>query len=111
METKVFISGKERKLRNNALIPRKYRNTFGRDLIFDMNKLVTSYKETPELANTEVLENITFLMLKEAGEDVGETVEEFLASLENIFDLYNVLDDVVNLWAAGNKTTATSKKK
>lgn len=111
MDKKVIVSGREMTLRNNALIPRKYRNMFGRDLMFDMKKLHEDYKAGKESISTEVLENVTFLMFKEAKEDVGETVEEFLASIDDLVELYELIGDVVDIWGAGLKTTAKPKKK
>lgn len=112
MDKIVTIQGQERTLRCNALLPRKYRHTFGRDLIADMNGLVKKFKASDGAEfNTEVLENLTWLMLREAGEEVGSTPDEWLAGIDDAAELYSLLPDVVALWGAGIHTTAIPKKK
>ena len=128
MKKKVTLCGKACTLENNALLPRRYRNQFGRDLIVDMKTMVDAYQkdranfntEVLEMDayqkdranfNTEVLENISWLMLKEAGEQVGENPEEWLASLDDTFAVYEIIGDVVELWGKGRETTSKPKKK
>lgn len=112
MDKKVTIGGREQTLRNNALLPRKYRHFFGRDLISDMNALVKKFKASNgEEFNTEVLENLTWLMLREAGEEVGANPDEWLASLDSAVEVYELLPEVIELWGAGVQTTSVPKKK
>lgn len=111
MKRTVSFNGKECTIVNNALLPRKYRHQFGRDLIVDMQKMADSYKSNPDAVNTDVLENITWLMLKEGGEDVCGTVEEWLASLDDTFAIYEIIEDVLGLWVNGRVTTSAVKKK
>ena len=111
MKRTVSFIGKECTIVNNALLPRKYRHQFGRDLIVDMQKMADSYKSNPDAVNTDVLENITWLMLKEGGEDVGGTVDEWLASLDDTFAIYEIIEDVLGLWVNGRVTTSAVKKK
>lgn len=112
MDKVVTISGAECTLRANALLPRKYRHFFNRDLIADMNKLVKKYKETDGADfDTEVFENLTWLMLREGGEDVGNDPEEWLASIDDMLEVYQVLPEVVSLWSSTLQTTSVPKKK
>ena len=111
MKKTVIMSGRKCTLENNALLPRRYRNQFGRDLVVDMQKMMDAYKKDPSNFNTEVLENITWLMLKAGGEDVGENPEEWLAGLDNAFAVYEIIGDVVELWGKGRETTSIPKKK
>ena len=111
MRKTVMINGQELAIETNALLPRQYRNQFGRDLIVDMQAMVDTYKNDKAGFSTEVLENITWLMMKEAGEDVGETPEEWLAGLDDAFAIYEVIGDVVELWGRGRQTTSKPKKK
>ena len=111
MTKTVSMSGKEDTIENNALLPRQYRHQFGRDLIVDMQKLADAYKKDPYEINTEVLENISWLMLKAGGEQVGENPEEWLAGLDDTFAVYEIIEDVVGLWVEGRKTTSRPKKK
>lgn len=111
MKKQVTLNGKPVTLENNALLPRRYRNQFGRDLIVDMQTMMTNYKKDPSAFNTETLENITWLMLKEGGEQVGENPEEWLAGLDDAFAVYEIIGDVVELWGKGRETTSRPKKK
>lgn len=110
MKKTVTLCGNPVTLVNNALLPRRYRNRFGQDLLVDMQEMVDAYKEKKDF-KPEVLENITWLMLKEGGEQVGETPEEWLAGLDDPFCIYEIMGDVVALWNAGRKTTSVPKKK
>ena len=121
MNKNIEINGKELLIVSNALLPRQYRYHFGRDLIVDMRKLAKSYvkTETPEGiqyvltddADTSILEQISWLMLKAGGNEVGETIEEWLMSIEDVFDLYRIESACMELWRDSEKQTATLKKK
>lgn len=110
MTKTVKIAGRDMQLCANALLPRKYRHAFGRDLITDMQALVKAYNAGGE-QDYELFENLAWLMLKEGGEDVGATPEEWLATIDDSFEIYNIMPEVVSLWAQNQKTTARSKKK
>ena len=94
MKKTLTLCGKPVTIENNALLPRTYRHTFGRDLVVDMQALAKQYKDNPTDLNTEVLENITWLMLKAGGEQVGENHEEWLATLDDTFAVHKVVSQV-----------------
>lgn len=111
MKKKVTFCGKEMTLECNALLPRTYRHTFGRDLIQDMKKMVDEKSKGAEIINVEPLENITYLMFRAAGEDVGDSVESWLESIDDSLAIYTVMNDVTDLWLSSQKTTSKPKKK
>lgn len=111
MIKRITIDGIDRKLCNNALLPRRFRNQFGKDLIIEMENIAKTAKKDPQAVNFEVLENLTWLMLKEAGEDVGESPEEWLASINDLLGFYKIMPEVAAFWQSGTTTTATPKKK
>lgn len=135
MRKKITIEGKTRTLDANALLPRQYRKEFGRDVIVDMKKLLGGIQLTADalkrarkdpdglaaelLADPDaldqldvsVVENLAWLMLKAGGEDVGESVEDWLASLQDFMTIYNIMPEIVDLWLSSQKTTAKVKKK
>lgn len=127
IEKKIIIDGKPARLRSSALIPKLYRAYFGRDMVKDMRQLAKAYKTLKDLPkdateeereeaqlsviDLEIFENVSWIMLKHGGENVGENPEEWLDSLNGIFSVYEILPTVLELWAANNKTTSVPRKK
>lgn len=112
MDKIVELGEKSMTLRANALLPRKYRHLFNRDLISDMRKLHDDYrKSNGETFDPEVFENLAWLMFREGGESVGGSPEEWLAGMDDMMALYRILPVVVELWGANLQTTAKPKKK
>lgn len=126
MEKKVMIGGKEYRMRASALIPRLYRFKLGRDMVADMNQLTKSYqkilnsKNASEeekrdaqfsVADLTIFENVAFMMVKHAGEDIPDTPEEWLDSIEGVFSIYEILPDILSLWSANNAQTSVPGKK
>lgn len=118
----------ERKMVANALLPRLYRYHFNRDLISDMVTLRAAYSK--KLAAMEagaseeekaaaqfsaldltVFENVAWVMMKAAGEEVKETPDEWLENVAGVFSIYEIMPTVLKLWDIGNATTAKPKKK
>ena len=104
MTKTAIIGGKEYRMRASALTPRLYRAFFKRDIIRDMQGLITVYNKVVEvqkkedateeeqnavsmelLDHLEVFENTAWLFCKEAGEVVGDSPEEWLDSIEGVF--------------------------
>lgn len=110
MTKTITIDGKPTQITANALLPKQYRAKFGRDLISDMKGLVDAYNKDGSF-DTDVLERLTWLMLRAAGNDVGDSPDEWLGSLDSVFGLYEILPDVIGLWTAGTQTTSSAKKK
>lgn len=122
MENYIDLGEKRVKIVCNALLPRLYRFHFGRDLIADMRKMAKSYKrvgenedgtpiyEIDENADFSAAENLAFIMLKQGGEDVGDTIDEWLGTI-SISDLYKLEQACFELWRASERQTSTAKKK
>ena len=75
-------------------------------------------EEILENINLEFVENITWLMLRAAKNENGEcindvknTTEEWLASMDESMAVYYVMDDVITLWIGSQKRTSIPKKK
>lgn len=118
IEKKVTIEGREYTFRSSALLPRIYRAKFGRDMVKDMRTLAKAFKETQgdedkmlDYTDLEIFENLAWLMLKYAGEQVGETPEEWLENLDGAFSVYEAFPVIMELWHLENKTTSVPKKK
>ena len=122
MENYIDLGEKRVKIVCNALLPRLYRFQFGRDLIADMRKMAKAYKRVGETedgkpiyeiddnADFSAAENLAYIMLKQGGEDVGETIDEWLETI-SISDLYMLEQACFELWRASEHQTSTAKKK
>ena len=111
MRKTIALCGKQYEIESNALLPRNYRREFGRDMIRDMQILVDDYNKDHNDVNMEILENVTWLMLKAAGNDVGSSCDEWLVTLDDVMAVYFVSGEVMDLWIRGQKTTSRPKKK
>ena len=126
MTKTVTIDGKEFRMRASALTPRLYRAFFKRDMIRDMQNLLTAYnklltlpedatEEEKNAANLkildflEVFENVAWLFCKEGGEQVGNSPEDWLDSIEGMFSIYEAMPSIIELWI-DNQTTTSSPK-
>ena len=122
MDKYIDLGEKRVKMACNGLLPRLYRYHFGRDLIIEMRKMAKAYKlvgtkedgspeyEIAEDADFSAAEQLTWLMLKQGGEDVGDTIEEWLADID-ILTLYTLEQAAFTLWRDSERTTAKPKKK
>lgn len=118
VEKKVNIDGREWTFRSSALIPKLYRARFGRDMVADMRQLAKAYKAAKddeermlEAFDLEIFERAAWIMLKHAGEDVGEDPDEWLEELDGPFSVYEALPAILELWNLNNKTTSKPRKK
>lgn len=126
MEGIIQIGEKQIKMRASALVPRLYRFTFGRDMLQDMNTLEKAFRkcsELPEDATEQmkrdaqlsvldltIFENVAYIMARHADPDaVPTSMEDWLDGFE-MFSVYEVLPQILQLWGLSNKTTAEPKK-
>ena len=127
MERTVMIDGKSVRMRASALIPRLYRFKFRRDMVADMNRLRRAYEKAvklPENATDEeredaqlsildltIFENVAYIMIKHAGEDIPDTPDEWLEGISGIFSIYEIMPVILELWEGNKATTSIPKKK
>ena len=123
----IEIDGRPVVFKASAALPRVYRLKFGRDIFEDIAKLKTetdaerakqkSVKNggspeaselSPETLN--LFEDVAYTMAKHADESVPDTVEEWLDGFD-VFSIYFILPQIVELWRLNEKTTVTPKKK
>ena len=115
LEKTVNISGTEVRFRSSAAIPRLYRIKFKRDIFKDLSKLEASYKgkttgdgEIP-IEDLEIFENVAYIMAWHADPTIPGTIEEWLDEFE-MFSIYQVLPEILDLWGANLVTDIESKK-
>ena len=109
MEKTILIDGREVRFKATANTPRLYRLKFRRDMLQDMAKLANQYSkgkiDIPELT---VFENVAYIMALQADAQIGE-VSDWLDDFR-IFDIYEVLPQLLELWGMNMETTIESKK-
>lgn len=126
MERTIVVNDKEIRMRASALIPRLYRFKFGRDMIKDMMTLRKAYnrvKKLPENATEEereeaqlsemdltIFENVAYIMAKHADASLPDSPDEWLDGFE-MFSIYEVLPQILELWGVSTATTSIPKKK
>ena len=114
-EKSVVISGKEVRFRSSAAIPRLYRIKLKRDIFKDLTKLEKSYKgktddgEEMQIEDLEIFENVAYIMAWHADPTIPGTIEEWLDEFE-MFSIYQVLPEILDLWGANLVTDIESKK-
>lgn len=117
MDSIVRIDDKDVKFRATARTPRLYRMIIGRDMITDINKLKEAYDKRKKkgedlgIDDLRIFEDTAYVMARHANPDMEEkTADEWLDSF-NMFSIYEILPEILNLWAINTRTTSTSKKK
>ena len=112
----VVISGKEVRLRSSAAIPRLYRIKFKRDIFKDLTKLEKSYKgktddgEEMQIEDLEIFENVAYVMAYHADNSIPASIEDWLDQFD-MFSIYEVLPQILELWGENLVTDVTSKKR
>lgn len=114
MDRLIEIDGKKVGFRATALTPRLYRHWRGRDVLVDIAKLnqamLKAKDEDLSIADLEVFEDLAWVMAKQYDKDVPETPEEWLDTFDT-FLIYDILPEIIDLWAENQVTTSESKKK
>ena len=112
----IEIDGRMVPFKASATVPRLYRLKFGRDIFADIDKLIeaTQGGDAEESALTieslTIFEDVAYTMAKYADDSVPDTPEEWLDGF-NVFSIYFILPQIVELWRLNNQTAVESKKK
>lgn len=127
MDRIIRIDGKDVKFRATALTPRLYRRILLRDMIRDMNQLRKAYNKAATISkdateeekqeaqlstiDLEIFENAAYIMARHATpDDIVPTPDEWLDGF-NMFSIYEILPQLLELWAMNEAQTSTAKKK
>ena len=111
----VKIGDKEVTFKSSAAIPRMYRIRFKRDIFKDLTKLEKSYKDKDdgtkelEIEDLEIFENVAYIMALHADPDIPDTIDEWLDEFE-MFSIYEVLPEILELWGSNLFTDVTPRK-
>ena len=115
MTKTIEIDGKQVEFKASAAIPRIYRMKYGRDIFVDLDKANKEMQSNREensgisIQTLEAFEDIAYLMAKHADPSIPDTAEEWLADF-NVFSIYMVLEQIIELWNLSELTQAIAKK-
>lgn len=115
----ITIDGKAVQFRASAAVPRMYRIRFRRDIFRDLLSLQKDIQTDGEsggaeesaivLDHLEIFENIAYVMAKHADPSIPGSPDEWLDGFST-FSIYEVLPELLDLWAANMETQVASKK-
>lgn len=103
MKKTVKISGKEYFMQSSAFTQFKYKDVTGRKLLDDLMKLqkLSDLDETAMLNGiddlTETLLQITYVMIEEADSSQVKSYDDFLKSIDNLFEDPTWMNEVIEL--------------
>lgn len=115
IKREIEICGRTVPFRSSATIPRLYRAKFKRDIFKDLSKLETSYKKKKskdtdfQIEDLEIFENVAYIMAYHADNSIPGTIEEWLDQFD-MFSIYEVLPQILELWGENMMTDVASKK-
>lgn len=112
MEKTIEVDGRQVKFKATASTARRYRQAFNRDLLVDMQALSTSIGngQTLSASALETFENIAYTMAKQADDTVPSDANEWLDTFD-MFSIYEILPQIIELWGVSMETLETGKKK
>ena len=58
-----------------------------------------------------LFENVAYIMVKHAGEDVPDSPDDWLDSIDGVLSIYEILPAILELWQLNQQTTSIPKKK
>lgn len=118
MDRIITIDGREIKFRATARTPRLYRAITSRDMIKDMNSLRKAYEkagkndgEALSIESLQIFEDTAYVMARHANPDMEERTADDWLDTFNMFSIYEVLPQILELWAMNTAQTSSSKKK
>lgn len=112
MQKTINIDGKDVEFKATAATIRNYRYMFGRDLLLDFQKLQsdTASGDTLSADALTIFENMAYTMAKQADPSIPDSADEWLDGFD-MFSIYVVLPQIVELWQLSALPTSTPKKK
>lgn len=125
----IEICGQPVRFCASAATPRLYRLKFKRDIFADMQKLTKDFQakkaaqkakaqaeDMEQNAGTdlaveslEIFENVAYIMAFQADRTIPDTIDAWLDQFE-MFSIYEVLGELVQLWGDNLFTSASAKK-
>lgn len=119
MKRIINIDGKDIPFKASALTPIIYRRNTGKEFFKDLKDLFAEFKaaEDPEgldVSNLSVealliFRDIAYTMAKQADPEITDDKDAWMDGFE-MFSIYYILPQIVELWGLNEKTTSKAKK-
>lgn len=111
MEKIISVGGKKVGFKATASTTKRYRLKFNRDLFKDINALIPKVNEG-ELGvdDLECFQCIAYIMAKQYDDSVPDDPDAWLDQFE-MFDIYFVLPQIIELWGLNTVQIEEPKKK
>ena len=74
----------------------------------DVNEIEVSFDELSDV-NTEIMENVAYIMAKHADPTITDNVSEWLSQF-GMFSLINAFPKIIHMWVHGMRTSSEPKK-
>lgn len=105
----VKIGGKDVPLKTSAYTPLLYAQLFNANIFADMQEIVVTANQTGVVPFEKVvtLYRLAYCMAKHADDKIPP-IDEWLDQFD-VYDIPEVTGDLIELWAADNKTQSTPK--
>lgn len=116
MDKIIKIGDKEVGFKASALTPRLYRFRLNRDMIQDLNNLTKSYSKNKSegipltFEDLMIFENTAYIMAKQYDDSIPESPDDWLDTFE-MFSIWEILPQILELWGMNQETTSKAKKK
>ena len=111
MEKLIKIGDREVGFKATASTIRRYRERFNRDLFADFTSIAPNFEKGEVSANDlECFENIAYIMAWQYDSSIPSDPDEWLDQFE-MFDIYIVLPEIIELWGLNTQTLEQPKKK
>ena len=111
----VKVGDREVTFKSSVAIPRMYRIKFKRDIFKDLTKLEKSYKDKGdgtkelEIEDLEIFENVAYIMALHGDSSTPSSIDEWLDQFE-MFSIYEILPEILELWGSNLFTDVKSAK-
>lgn len=112
MEKIISIGGKEVGMKATASTISRYRKKFNRDLLTEFRKLYANYEQGTEFSTEDLgcFERLAYIMAWQYDNTIPSSPDDWLDQFE-IFDVYIVLPEIIELWGTNNIELEKPKKK
>lgn len=111
MEKIISIGDREVGFKATASTTKRYRQKFNRDLFRDIEALMPkATDQTLSADDLEVFMNIAYIMAWQYDNTIPDNADDWLDQFE-MFDIYIVLPQIIELWGLNTLQLETPKKK